>query len=209
MHPNCRSTTEAVFEDEIESTRIARTEDGSQYMVPRDMNYAEWKEKYVNNLPVHADVLRGVDRIDITDTDVVKSTLEHYEALILNETVENAIVITTTGKIIHCIGDLNGVHHEILGDELSGAIITHNHPMGSDNEYSFSSANIMLFNEYNVRTLRGIDERYIYEISRDYTEIDDLIDIMYMSEDGSDYMHNKVVEEALKNGYGYKRRRQS
>lgn len=47
MHPNCRSTTEAVFEEEIESTRIARDAGGSQYMVPRDMNYQEWKEKYV------------------------------------------------------------------------------------------------------------------------------------------------------------------
>lgn len=42
MHPNCRSTTEAVFEDEIESTRIARDADGSQYMVPRDMTYEQW-----------------------------------------------------------------------------------------------------------------------------------------------------------------------
>lgn len=48
MHPNCRSTTEAVFEEEIESNRIARDADGSQYMVPRNMNYQEWKEKYVD-----------------------------------------------------------------------------------------------------------------------------------------------------------------
>lgn len=42
MHPNCRSTTEAVFEDEIESYRTARASDGSQYQVPRDMNYEQW-----------------------------------------------------------------------------------------------------------------------------------------------------------------------
>lgn len=47
MHPNCRSTTEAVFEDELESVRTARNADGNQYMVPRDMSYKEWKEKYV------------------------------------------------------------------------------------------------------------------------------------------------------------------
>lgn len=49
MHPNCRSTTEAVFEDEIESTRTARASDGSLYMVPRDMSYEQWREKYVDS----------------------------------------------------------------------------------------------------------------------------------------------------------------
>ena len=62
MHPNCRSTTEAVFEDEIESTRIARAEDGSQYMVPRNMCYEEWKEKYVDYIPQNVGISDGVKK---------------------------------------------------------------------------------------------------------------------------------------------------
>ena len=210
MHPNCRSTTEAVFEDEIESTRTARASDGSSYMVPRDMSYKQWREQHVDNTAQEATKPKNpkvLDKIDITDTDIVKSTIKYYEDLIANDVVENAIIITATGKIIQCFGDLNGVRPEILGKELSGAIVTHNHPTGSDNEYSFGSLDLMLFNDYNIRTLRGIDERYYYEISRDYTEVDELIDIAEMADDGSDYMHNIVVEEALSNGFGYKRRK--
>lgn len=210
MHPNCRSTTEAVFEDEIKSTRTARSNDGGSYMVSRDMSYEKWKGQYVNNAAQEATEPKNpkvLGKIDITDTDIVKSTIKYYEDLIANDVVENAVIITAAGKIIQCFGDLNGVHPETLGKELSGAIVTHNHPAGSNNEYSFSSLELMLFNDYNIRTLRGIDERYYYEISKDYIEVDELIDIMEMNEDGSDYMHNIVIEEALKNGFGYKRRK--
>lgn len=207
MHPNCRSTTEAVFDKEMESTRIARDADGSQYMVPRDMTYGQWREKYVAPKLENTESLEILGVIDIDNASVVESTLRNYEELIANDVIENAIIITATGKVIHCTGDLNGVNPEILKEELEGAIVTHNHPEGSNNEYSFSSLDLMLFNDYRIRTLRGVDERYIYEITRDYTEVDESIGLLDMNEDGSDYMHNKVIEEARRNGVGYKRRR--
>ena len=45
MHPNCRSTTVAKFDDEV-STRRARAEDGTTYTVPSNMSYKEWDEIY-------------------------------------------------------------------------------------------------------------------------------------------------------------------
>lgn len=47
LHPWCRSTTVAYFEDG-KGTRIARDKDGGTYKVPSDMTYREWKEKYVD-----------------------------------------------------------------------------------------------------------------------------------------------------------------
>lgn len=51
LHPNCRSTTVAVFEDEdIENLqRRARDENGKPILVPQNMNYKEWYKQNVTN----------------------------------------------------------------------------------------------------------------------------------------------------------------
>lgn len=49
LHSNCRSTTVPYFDDEIDpGERIARGKDGKTYMVPGDMSYSQWYEKYVD-----------------------------------------------------------------------------------------------------------------------------------------------------------------
>ena len=52
-----------------------------------------------------------------------------------------------------------------LGDEIIGSLITHNHPKTETN-YSFSNADINLFEKYKLSKLRGIDDKYIYELDR-------------------------------------------
>jgi SPP1 gp7 family putative phage head morphogenesis protein len=48
LHSNCRSTTVPYFDDEIDpGERIARGKDGKTFMVPGDMSYQRWYEKYV------------------------------------------------------------------------------------------------------------------------------------------------------------------
>ena len=50
FHVNCRSTTVAYFDDEDDEDpgeRIARGADGKTYMVPSDMTYKQWYDKYV------------------------------------------------------------------------------------------------------------------------------------------------------------------
>lgn len=51
MHPNCRSTTVAVFDDEKVTERIAKRPDGKYYSVPSNMAYKEWKEKHISEVP--------------------------------------------------------------------------------------------------------------------------------------------------------------
>ncbi len=47
FHPWCRSTTVPYFPDNY-GERAARGRDGKTYYVPSNMNYEEWKEKFVN-----------------------------------------------------------------------------------------------------------------------------------------------------------------
>lgn len=47
MHPNCRSTTVAAFEDDKVTRRLAKDKAGKYYEVPSDMAYPEWKKKYM------------------------------------------------------------------------------------------------------------------------------------------------------------------
>jgi hypothetical protein len=46
FHPWCRTTTAPYFADS-HGEHIARGADGEQYYGPADMNYAEWKEMFV------------------------------------------------------------------------------------------------------------------------------------------------------------------
>ena len=49
MHPNCRSTTGAYFEDvEALTTRMARDENGNNFYVPANMNAKDFKAIYVD-----------------------------------------------------------------------------------------------------------------------------------------------------------------
>lgn len=108
MHPNCRSTTEAVFEDEIASTRIARDADGSQYMVPRDMTYPEWKEKYVapklentdmNGIIKNIKMPSDVSGANGLSEDIVKEIADGIESL------ANDYRIILDGIVVRSLGE--------------------------------------------------------------------------------------------------------
>ena len=54
MHPNCRSTTIAVFDKKIMDKMRRRAidpETGKDVFIPADMSYSEWYDKYVTNNP--------------------------------------------------------------------------------------------------------------------------------------------------------------
>lgn len=136
--------------------------------------------------------------------NVVKSTLKKYEPEIAGYDVESAIVVTAAGLVFQCFGTKNDVSlADIMGEELEGAGVTHNHPVGSDNEYSFSNEDIRLFMDNDLEILRGIDERYIYELTRDASEIDEPKFTFDLNED--DGRHELVIQECKRLGIGYRR----
>ena len=115
-------------------------------------------------------------------------------------------LITKEGKVYRCRGTIDGVYPDVdLGDELYGADVTHNHPIGSSNEYSFSDNDINLFEEYKLSTLRGVDELFEYELSRKVSYVDPEIYIYDM--DDYSYRHNYVIFYARKYGHGYWRKK--
>lgn len=102
---------------------------------------------------------------------------------------------------------MNGVYPDAdLGDELKGTVVSHNHPVGSDNEYSFSKLDIQLFLNNELAVLRGIDEKYIYELTRNSEEIDEPLSLFELMELNGEYgRHEKVIDTARKMKIGYRR----
>ncbi len=114
----------------------------------------------------------------LTDSSLIKSTLEYFENQIINSNVENAIVITALNDVYYCVGDKNNITSILeLGDKLNGAHVTHNHPLNSDNGYSFSNKDLNLFIEYELKILRGIDEKFVYELTRNPNSLDKMLSI--------------------------------
>ena len=148
-----------------------------------------------------------IERLDFSDKVRVKSVLEEQERTIAGEEVENAIVVTKDGDVYRCFGNKNGVFPDAdLGDRLEGAYVTHNHPINSVNEYSFSNADIQLFLQSKIAVLRGIDEKYIYELTREATEVDSHATLEeLMKSDGDLARHEDVIELAIHEGFGYRR----
>ncbi|MBE8951520.1 MAG: hypothetical protein SR1Q7_00040 [Quinella sp. 1Q7] len=144
--------------------------------------------------------------IDFKDAAQIKRVLDYYEPLIVKELVENAIIITRSGDIYHCTGTLNDLDTIVeLGDKLRGAIVTHNHPIGSDNDYSFSLKDRYLFENYKLARLRGIDEKFIYELNRNSAFLDSEDDVVAGDEETFTNSHLRNIQLARFLGFGYRR----
>ena len=136
----------------------------------------------------------------------VKTILYKYEQEIANSSIENAIVITREGELYHCYGTLNGVWPDIdLGEKLRGADMTHNHPKGSRNEWTFSQADRLLFYQWELNILRGVDELFEYEFNRNSEDVDEPLLITEFDDYSS--QHQKIIDDAHSFGMGYRRRR--
>jgi len=119
----------------------------------------------VGNVPKH-DKPKYLGKLDdLSENNIVK-TLEHYENKIKIEKIENAIVITSDGEIYQCFGVKDGVFPDVdLGNKIKNSYITHNHPI-EETYYGFSAKDNNLFGKYELKMLRGVDERYTYEYNR-------------------------------------------
>ena len=143
------------------------------------MKFEEWKKRYIKTGGLSASVgnpkegialheeKKLVERIDCGNPQVVQSRLKEYTGQIAGDNqAENAFCITRDGSVYHCRGVSDTVYPDFdLGEELAGAYVTHNHPMG-ETHFSFSDRDIKLFMEYKLPELIGVDEEYIYTLRR-------------------------------------------
>lgn len=97
MHPNCRSTTVAAFDDDKVTRRLAKNESGRYYEVPSDMTYPEWKKTYVegkgqkdkNDSKIAPDkIMDGLAKFDEIRTD--KDLLYFSKQLIDNMGIDRS-----------------------------------------------------------------------------------------------------------------------
>lgn len=148
--------------------------------------------------------VKHLETIDFSDKKMVQSTVEKYEAQIVGQNFESAIIITPDGKVQQVDGDGATVEPRKAGD-LKGAIVTHNHP-AEETEYSFSTEDLRLFEEAELKQLRGVEHKYTYLLERDAgreTVIpDDKIDFSV----DDIYQHYKTAKAAKEKGYFYERK---
>ena len=116
------------------------------------------------------------------------------------------------GDVLHCNGDVHGIPihwFKQIAAQLEGATVTHNHPLSSANEYSFSDDDFKLFKNFGLARLRGIDEKFIYELNRNPSENElaeyTLVEIYGLGLGFEDY-HATIMLKALVEGFGYWRR---
>lgn len=196
-HPKCACAVEYVEVDKLQINSVRNRDyvlETSNGLSAGDGN---------NKVPEHnpPEYLGSLD--DLSD-DVIKSTLERYEMEIADSEIENAIVISKSGLVWRCYGDKESVFPNIdLGEQLQGAWLTHNHPVGSRNEYSFSKQDIDLFMDNSLEILRGIDEKYIYELNRNPKDI--AVHVSIFEIDDYSARHDAVISSAEKLGIGYRR----
>lgn len=79
FHPNCRCCISPHVKEEIPGKRAARGPDGKTYYVPSDMNYSEWKKKYVDNADDAHDI--NLVPLPITEKSVKNIRKFHCETL--------------------------------------------------------------------------------------------------------------------------------
>lgn len=102
--------------------------------------------------------------IDKVDLDKIDETLEKYEKEMVKLDHETAIIITKEGKVFSVVGEEGSVYFRNVGeDALNGATVTHNHP-AKLTRYSFSKYDLKEFMDLKLRRLRGIDDKFVYEI---------------------------------------------
>ena len=130
----------------------------------------------INVITTEGSPPKVIDKLESLTPVAIQKTLEHYEAQIVKAPVEHAVIITATGEIWHCNGDIHGIpnrYFKQLAAQLEGAHVTHNHPPNAyENDHTFSNDDISNFEYFKMARLRGIDEKFVYELNRNPNDLD-------------------------------------
>lgn len=193
-----------------EDAPVLIDDDGTtQFSIIDAKNYDDFKSKYKglaakvggDGIPEH-DEPELVKNIDFKNKKAISKELSKFEKDAVGKSIETACVVTKDGKVYHCYGVKDRVFPDYdLKDELIGGIISHNHPI-TETSHTFSGEDLSLFMDYNLEVLRGCDEKYTYEFTRDSSQIDESPDDWMNFEN---FEHGRIIEKAKKLGIGYRR----
>lgn len=193
-----------------EDAPIVYSDDGTtQFAIIEAKNYEDFKNKYQGlaarisgeGIPEHEEP-KLLKSIDYSNKATVIKELKNFEKSAITESVETACVITKDGEVFKCFGVEDRVFPDFdLKNKLIGASVTHNHPIDVT-VHTFSQDDVSLFMSYNLEVLRGCDEKYIYELTRDASKIDKEPDDWMNFEN---FEHGRIIEKAKELGIGYRR----
>ena len=148
-----------------------------------------------------------LEKLEKVDYNIAVEKLKQYEPEIAELKVENAIVVTQDGEVWRCFGTEQMVYpNDDLGEKLYGAYVTHNHPY-EYTEYSFSDKDVELFDDYGLKVLRGVDDRYEYQLSRVELEVDAASDFAEIQNSDDLVQHNNAIGYANVQNVGYRRKK--
>ena len=211
---NCRCTISQRAKWRLDEKELTRFKERAEYYgIDKTENFIDYKSKYLkikglgatdnfDMVPEH-NPFEIIDNIDFEDDEAVKVIFENFEKQAVKEKIETACVIAKDGTVYKCYGVETRVFPDYdLGDKLIGAKVSHNHPIDYT-EYSFSKDDYQLFMNYKLEVLRGCDEKYTYEFTRNADEIDGHLPMFEITdEDGT---HEASIINAEKGHIGYRR----
>ena len=205
----------ALDEDELQTLK----ERAKYYGLDKNDNFEDFKNKYLkaadtlktkgglgakisgDGIPEHEEPM-FLKTIDYKNKDDVAKELKNFEKSAINESIETACVVTKDGEVFKCFGVNDRVFPDFdLKNKLKGSSISHNHPI-EETTYTFSMDDMALFMEYDLEILRGCDEKYTYEFTRNALEIDDEPDDWMNFEN---FCHADIIRHAKEYGIGYRR----
>lgn len=143
-----------------------------------------------------------IEKIENVDYNIAKDIFEKYEKDMVKQDYETAIVILQNGEIYRVDGKKESVNPYVIGKSLKKAYITHNHPM-SETEYTFSNEDLNLFINEDLEYLRGCDEKYIYELSKNLFKGDELDWNIQLTPEFA--LHTLFLNKAEENNLSYRR----
>lgn len=154
-----------------------------------DLNYDNAKSVIVNR-----------KRINYNNGKEVKESIDDFINKHSNSDVEYAKVINKDGWETDIKGTKKAVDLTIC-DKLKDSIVIHNHP-SEETEYTFSPQDVDLFVERELKELYGIDEKYIYKLTRNSEETDSLENLEMNLENAQ---HFQIIKLARSLRIGYRR----
>ena len=107
--------------------------------------------------------------------------------------VEYAFVLTSDGEVYKSKGRSDGVLDDFPREKLKGAVVIHNHPT-AETEHSFSKADYGLFVGTGMKTLYGIDDKYVYRFSSEDLEVDEPPTVQ---DNGDDSQHGRTIDKVV------------
>jgi len=193
LHSFCRCTTVAEFDDDTMEglQRRAKDENGKYILVPQDMTYQEWYNKYVDK---EEGILNDLFNKNTKLKDITTQREKIIEETFKNEKIKN-IALNANIKSIKAGG--NKAYHRrgniVLKEDYTNRTIIHEigHVVDYNNKWLSSNKNFMKAintdKEY-VLTNKDIYKTLIQE-NKSYKELSDIISGMTKNKIRGRYYH--------------------